>query len=436
MKVSLKHNVSVFLRDGGNVGYIVNRYNLNNSVYEGCGADFLNALDYDPKSTEEIVDMKLIPLYEDAPREEMLVDFEKFSKELESEGFVDIDRKENVYQQITIELTNGCNERCVHCYLPNAVKKENKSLSEETIKRIIDDFAAHGGETVVFTGGEALLSPNVFLVKYANDKGLNTSVLSNLTVLRDSHIQLFSECNTSVQVSLYSCSPAEQDAITLRKGSCAQTMSAIRKLCERNIPVQISCILMQENLYAYKGVAEFAKEVGAKLQVSYHLQAQTSGDVSNLSHRIQLPEVKEILRDLLINYRDTMKPVPIFEKDSFVFEDWLHAPVCSACNDSIYINSSGGVQPCPSWAMELGNINKESLSDILNSIERRFNLPVTMESFPQCLKCDARDFCSICLSFNAAENKGNYMKLTPYLCDHARMFKEVYNELKGKGLIS
>lgn len=435
MKVSLKHNVSVFLRDGGNVGYIANRYNLNNCVYEGCGADFLNALDYEPQETEDIVDKKLIPLYGDASREELLADFNSFVRELETEGFADIDRKDKIFQQITVELTNGCNERCVHCYLPNIVKEENKALSKETIKRIIDDFAAHGGETVVFTGGEALLSPNVFLLKYAYGKGLNTSVLSNLTVLRDSHILLFSECNTSVQASLYSCLPAEQDAITLRKGSCVQTMNAIRKLREKNIPVRISCILMQENPYAYKGVIEFAKEVGANVQVSYHLQAQINGECNNLSHRIQPSKVKEILRDLLINYRDTMKPLPIFEKDSFVFEDWLHAPVCSACNDSIYINSSGGVQPCPSWTLELGNINKEPLSDILNTIESRSNFPITMEMFPQCLKCDARDFCSICLSFNAAEYRGKYMKLSSYICDHARLFKDVYNDLKGKGLI-
>jgi len=435
MKVNLRHNVSVFLRDGGNAGCIVNRYNLKNCTFNGAGADFLSALEYQPKSTKELVETKLLPLYADVLSEELLADFEDFVRGLEAEGYVEMDKGRFFCPQITIELTNGCNERCVHCYLPNAAKTTPHSLPKEEITKIIDEYAALGGKTVSFTGGEALLSPNTSLVRYAHEKGLETSVLSNLTVLEYSHIQLFSECKTSVQVSLYSTSPTEHDAITLRRGSCEQTMNAIRRLRNNDVPVRISCILMNENPYAYKGVVAFARETQSEIQVSYALQAQINGDTSNLSHRLPHSQLREILHDLIANYRDTLKPMPVFNKKPFIFEDWLHSPICAACNDTLYITSSGDIQPCPGWGKILGNINNDSLNDVFKAIGEKAEIPFTREMFPQCLNCDAKDFCLFCLSFNAAENGGNYRMPSAYLCEIAALYKEVYNELKLKGVI-
>lgn len=432
MRVNLKHNVSVFLRDRGNIGHIVNRGNLKNCVFDGIGADFLNALEYKPMSTENLVDEKLMPLYTGVSRDELLSDFEEFIKALKNNGYVDIDKEYDSFQHINIELTNGCNERCVHCYLPNAEKTENRSLAKEEITRIIDEFVELGGRMVTFTGGEALLSPNILLIKYAHEKGLDTAVLSNLTILTDAHIRLFVECNTSVQVSLYSTLPAEQDAITLRRGSCEQTMNAIRRLRSHDISVTISCVLMNENAHAYNGVIKFAKEIGAKVQVSYMLQAQIDGDSSCLSHRIPLHHVKTILRDLLTNYMETLKPVPFFAPKPIIYEEWLHSSVCSACNDSIYITASGDVQPCAGWSMPLGNIKIEKLISISDKIRNAPHLTFTHEMFPQCLKCDASDFCMFCLSINASDNKGNYNLVSSYICELARAYKDVYYELKMK----
>lgn len=429
MKVRLKHSVSVFLRDGGKVGYIANRYNQDNRAFDEAGADFLNALEYQYRATEDLVDKKLHPLYHDADRAELLSDFEDFVKELEAEGYVETKSKGNGIFDVVVELTNGCNERCVHCYLPNSVKKENLALPKETIVRIIDELTELGGTDISFTGGEALLSPNISLVRYAYEKGLGTSVLSNLTVLSDSHVRLFSECQTYVQVSLYSTNPAEQDAITLRRGSCEQTMNAIRKLRQANVPVTISCVLMKENMRAYPDVVKFAEEVGARVQISYYLQAEIDGDVSNLSHRLSSAEVKEVLRDLLRNHRDKLKPVPFFNDRPITLEDWMHAPLCSACNSSVYITSSGDVQPCAGWPMTLGNINESSLSEIFDAIDNRMDIPFTRERFPQCFNCDAKDFCAFCLSFNATDNDGNYLKLSPYMCELAKLYKEVYLEM-------
>lgn len=435
MRVNLKHNVSVFLRDRSNIGQIVNRSNLKNCAFDGIGADFLNALGYEPKSTKTLVDEKLMPLYTGVSHDELLSDFEEFVKALGADGYVDIDRDEESFQHINIELTNGCNERCVHCYLPNAEKTENHSLAKEEIMRIIDEFAEIGGRMVTFTGGEALLSPNIFLIKYAHEKGLDTGVLSNLTILTDAHIQLFIECNTSVQVSLYSTLPAEHDAITLRRGSCEQTMNAIRRLRNHDISVTVSCVLMNENAHAYKGVIQFAKDLGAEVQVSYVLQAQINGEKNSLSHRIPLPHVKAILRDLLTNYMETLKPVPYFTPEPVVYEEWLHSSICSACKDSIYVTALGDIQPCAGWSMPLGNIKTEKLISISAKINSDPNLTFTHEMFPQCLKCEVSDFCMFCLSVNASENNGHYKLVSSYICELARIYKEVYYELKMKGIV-
>ena len=46
---------------------------------------------------------------------------------------------------IQFELTSRCNERCIHCYIPNGKKKHGFDMPTEKVKSIIDEFAEMGG---------------------------------------------------------------------------------------------------------------------------------------------------------------------------------------------------------------------------------------------------------------------------------------------------
>ena len=71
---------------------------------------------------------------------------------------------------------------------------------------------------------------------------MSVNVLSNLTLLTD---DILSEMKKnpllSVQVSLYSMDATVHDSITKLSGSFEKTKAGILRLCDENIPVQISC---------------------------------------------------------------------------------------------------------------------------------------------------------------------------------------------------
>ncbi len=73
----------------------------------------------------------------------------EFVSRLESRAF-----EKRIPFKATMELTYGCNLRCVHCY--NPTHKAKGELSTQEFYRIIDQLAQEGCFLITFTGGRCL----------------------------------------------------------------------------------------------------------------------------------------------------------------------------------------------------------------------------------------------------------------------------------------
>src|SRR6185369_6159653 len=62
-------------------------------------------------------------------------------------------------KMLTIAITGDCNLACSHCWVDAGVPSSSAHVPEHTILRLVDEFAAMGGEGVRFTGGEPLRHP-------------------------------------------------------------------------------------------------------------------------------------------------------------------------------------------------------------------------------------------------------------------------------------
>ncbi len=84
--------------------------------------------------------------------------------------------------QAMVELTYGCNLRCVHCYNPTH-KAKNERTTEEFC-RILDQLAAQGCLWVGFTGGELFTRRDAFeIMGYAKQLGMVLNILTNATLV-------------------------------------------------------------------------------------------------------------------------------------------------------------------------------------------------------------------------------------------------------------
>jgi MoaA/NifB/PqqE/SkfB family radical SAM enzyme len=65
-------------------------------------------------------------------------------------------------------ITRACNLKCVHCYNDSGVGKPSHEVTTEKARSVLDDFAGFAIPSVLPSGGEPLMRPDLFeLIEYA-----------------------------------------------------------------------------------------------------------------------------------------------------------------------------------------------------------------------------------------------------------------------------
>ncbi len=79
--------------------------------------------------------------------------------------------------------------------------------------------------------------------------------------------------------------------------------------------------------------------------------------------------------------------------------------------------------------MVVGNVYQQSLREIWDNSEKLKTIrAVTQGDFPQCLKCEAQDYCSRCLVRNYNESDGDMFKLNQHFCNVAFLNKKIVED--------
>lgn len=474
MYIQLSKNSYVRIYDEGSLGYIINQLSSTDRIYDETGADFLAQLSREPRSMEDII-KSLCELYGDAPKEVIAQDFVSWAEELHAGGFILMGEtqeaieaqektfsyaaapgKESVNTQrssspvgttqdfllahdkkkprlacLQVEITGRCNERCVHCYLPDDSKNFAAIMPFERFKTVIDQYAAMNGLVIGLTGGEALLNRDITkMLRYCREKDLKISLLSNLTLLKREIAEVLKEVNvSSVQVSLYSMNPDIHDTITNVNGSFEKTKRAIELLHSMDVPVIISCPVMKENRHGFIRVIEYGEELGIPVQTDYIMMARINGDTSNLCHRLSLDETEEFLTEIIeydkahtVTTEQTMQFIPEISEDEL-----MEQPMCGAGINDLSMAANGDVFPCSGWqGWVVGNVFKTSLREIWdNSPQLKMLRNVSHRDFPKCLKCQDRDYCSMCMVRNFNESGGDMFHQAEHFCEVAHLTKRL-----------
>ena len=482
MLIKQSKNSYIRIYDDGEMAYIANQLTRHDRTYTDSGVAFLQQITRYPKNVEEIVN-SLARIY-DCEEETLRNDFIEFANDLAHHKFVlvgksleeleeqeldfsyELDNPKTLiedFSQITnenvdnntqdfllqhdrehprlaalqFEVSSRCNERCIHCYIPNEKKNSGFDLTFDRFKYILDQFATMGGIHVTLSGGEALLNKDITrMLRYCREKDMEISLLTNLISLNDEHIKILKEVNVSIiQVSLYSMNPAVHDTITTVKGSWLRTIDAIEKLHSADVPVQISCPVMKANKEGYDEVMKYAQSLKMKSNTDYIMMAQADLDTTNLANRLSIKETEKVIRDILsfdIDYKEqTLNGDPI---SSIPTEEYSEMPLCGAGINDLCITVNGDVYPCAGWqSYVVGNVFHQPLKEIwCNSPKLAEIRKVRQKDFPKCLTCEARDYCAMCLVRNYNESGGNMFKINQHFCDVAFLNKRLAEEWKAK----
>lgn len=151
--------------------------------------------------------------------------------------------------RLDVELTERCNNNCIHCYnnLPVDDSAKKRELSTEKIKDILTEAVSLGCLTVKFTGGEPLLRRDFEeIYVFARRLGLKVKLLTNATLITPHLTDLFSRIppKEEIEISVYGMSKESYEAVTRSPGSFKAAMRGIKLLMDSEIPFNVKPIFL------------------------------------------------------------------------------------------------------------------------------------------------------------------------------------------------
>jgi len=154
---------------------------------------------------------------------------------------------------LDIELTERCNNDCIHCCInlpAGDVAALAREMTSDQVKDILQQAADLGCLQVRFTGGEPLLRPDFEeLYVFARRLGLRVLVFTNACLITPQLVDLLGRIPplVPIEVTVYGMHQESYEAVSRTPGSFAQFRRGVDLLLERRIPFVVKGALLPPN---------------------------------------------------------------------------------------------------------------------------------------------------------------------------------------------
>lgn len=260
---------------------------------------------------------------------------------------------------ILYEITYVCNNKCLFCYNEdsNCIHENYKCMSKDKFKNLLEKKPF----MIVFTGGEPLLSKNLF--EYAGMCKLNnikTSMITNGTMIDANNVDIIAELFDDIQVSLHGHNAELHDCITQNPGAYNRAINAIKLLLETKLSFNINLTLTKLNKEYIPQIVESLSAIGVRdLSITRFCNSR-----SKLSAELELKKmeflniVKLIEKECVnngIRFCGIYSGVPLCLFDKKIY---YSIRGCSCGHSWVTITPDGGIKPCPGFDWIIGDVSQ------------------------------------------------------------------------------
>lgn len=297
-----------------------------------------------------------------------------------------------------IELTPYCNLRCVHCYLQDQNNKEQKLLTTEQVKVIIDKLYNAGVLFLYFTGGEIFTRSDFLeIYVYAKKKGFILELLTNGTLIDESVLEVLREYPpASVSISMYGGDEISYVRVTGRKGMYNKVIRTFTLLKNSGIHFEIKYIGMKENEEDFLRIKKVAEEYGAVFSYSMELFPTLLGDGCPKNHMMELEKIVEKEMGSDGYAAEIMRQASI--KNSFINKEKVPLYMCDMAVSNFLIDYQGFVNPCHKSRIKKWNILSCSMEEAWDDFGKFRN--ELAAKYNKCVRCEYLMMCSPCILVN------------------------------------
>jgi len=331
----------------------------------------------------------------------------------------------------SIELTENCNFRCIHCY--QGKNKARQILSGDEWCRILDESVAEGMFWLLITGGEPLLHPEFKRIyMHAIRKGLIVTVFTNGRLVTDEHIQLWTDYPPfSLEITLYGASEEMYQRVTGTRNSFAKVMETARKMKAAGIPLKLKSVAFKpliDDMAAMKAIAE--NEIGVKFRFDTKIDPGIYGDSFDdirpspeeaVALEEQLIGKPALSDDLRAFFAFNNKNISTPESKEFIYK-------CGAGRNAFYVDYRGRVHGCSAGRFDEDlDLTKRSFREIWYQEVPKVVFAEAKDKNAVCRTCELRPICDVCPS-TAKLATGSKEGRPLYVCQHTMLRKKKFLE--------
>lgn len=284
--------------------------------------------------------------------------------------------------EVHLELTSVCNLSCSYCYAE--AEQPGKSIplfSLPLVERTMELVARHSKKPhieVIFHGGEPLLQraewyddacTRARAILRDAGKTCEFGMQSNLTLLRDEHVDVFARHGVKVGTSLDG-PEAVHDAVRARY---RLTVRNTRRLMEAGVFSGAIAVIHHHNWDIVPEIYRTFKSIGIR---AFHLNVASSVGLGDGAEPLSEDQIYRVLRDDFDMLRDEggevvetrmlakiRRHLDAPGRDTFLSELKCDNPFCHAGINMVVVKHTGEIYPC-GCAGSSGNIARFRLGSV------------------------------------------------------------------------
>lgn len=331
--------------------------------------------------------------------------------------------------RVNFELTEACNNACVHCYnfwryqeTGAKISRDDYSRSYEHFERMLDILIDQEVRTVTFTGGEPFLRKNVLyrLVAKAKKAGLRVLINTNATLITPNDVERLKQLQVDGYLVSLLCADEETHNRMTNADSYTRTMQSIARLVASGQSVSVNMVTSRDNLQYIRVTAQKMSDMGV---FSFSATPMLSCYLSPEHEKINLTpdQVKQVMRDLVwaksslpmdVTVLDTVVYCMFSEEERKEFDSILGARYCCAGISDCALSPDGDLRPCVLSTDIGGNILKDGWAQSWESLSF-WKEPSMIPA--ECHACSVVDSCGGGCRAAAKARHGSYAERDPYM---------------------
>ncbi len=224
-------------------------------------------------------------------------------------------------------IIRRCNLHCVHCYSDSHDRDYEGELTHTEARDVIDQLAEFEIPTVLFSGGEPLLRPDLFeLADYARDQGMRCVLSTNGTLITDEVADKIRDGGFAyVGVSIDGIGEVH-DKFRGKEGCFEESLAGIKRCRERGIRVGLRFTVNGMNYQHADQVLDLLETHDIPRCCVYHLAYAGRGDrISghDLTHEQTRDVVTRIFKKALY-FHDKGMTKDVLTVDNHTDNVWLY----------------------------------------------------------------------------------------------------------------